>query len=614
MSTLVRLILFAGLAGNLVSAVSAQETHRAGTDWWSLQKIVRPEAPTVKQREWVRNPIDAFVLAKLEAKVLSPAIPADRKTWARRVTFDLTGLPPTPKEIDDFVNDRSVDAFDKLVDRLLASPAYGERWGRHWLDAVRFSESHGFEYDRLRENAWHYRDYVIKAFNDDKPYALFVQEQIAGDVLTPVTKDGITATGFLVAGPWDQAGHGSASPTVRGRAREDELEEMLGTVGQTFLGLTVNCARCHDHKFDPLLARDYYRLKAVFEGVYHGDRTLTTRDEAPAEVKTFAAVIQKPGPTYLLKRGDLEMKAELVTAGPPPSVKGPPADFNLAADAAEGEGRRQFAAWVVHHDNPLVWRVMANRVWQHHFGQGIVRTPNDFGFNGDRPTHPELLDWLAFTFREQGGSIKKLHRLIVLSAAYRQSAAFNPQAAEVDADNRLLWRFAPRRLEAEAVRDAMLSVSGRLNPQMGGPSFRPFKISLFNSAFYHLLEIDSAEFNRRSIYRMNVNSARDPVLETLDCPDPSVKTPQRATTTTPLQALALMNNSFIQRQAIAFADRIRKEAGDTLEAQIDLAYRLAFGRLATKNERQHASEVAKEHGMRAVCWAILNSSEFVYIR
>ena len=279
---------------------------------------------------------------------------------------------------------------------------------------------------------------------------------------------------------------------------------MLGTVGQTFLGLTVNCARCHDHKFDPFLSRDYYRLKAVFEGVYHGNR----KTPPPTPFDVFAATIKNPGPTHVLTRGESDKKAEIVTAGPPASIKGPPAEFGLAAEAAEGERRRQFAAWVIHRDNPLTWRMMANRIWQHHFGDGIVRTPNDFGFNGERPTHPELLDWLAFTFRENGGSIKKLHRLILLSNSYQQAATFNPKAAASDADNRLLWRCSPRRLEAEAVRDAMLAISGQLNDRLGGESFRPFKVESFNSAFYNLLDIDSPEFNRRSVYRMNVNSAR----------------------------------------------------------------------------------------------------------
>ena len=879
-------------------SVRAEEPRRAGPDWWSLQKITKTEPPKVRKVGLATNPIDAFILAKLEAKGIPLAPSADPITLIRRVTFDLTGLPPTPAAIDLFLERSSAKpqaAYEELVDRLLASPHYGERWGRHWLDAVRFAESHGFEYDRIRDNAWRYRDYVIKSFNDDKPYSEFVKEQIAGDVLPTSSRDGLIATGFLVAGPWDQAGAGASSLSIRTKVREDELEEMLGTVGQTFLGLTINCARCHDHKFDPLSARDYYRMKAIFDGVYHGDRLLfapaelktrqeeiakhqarieelqrriveiekrgrakVTRKEeakdlprpisrwtfegdardpignlhgtlqggatiaggrlildgkgafvetatlehdlsektleawvllanidqrgggvisvetnnggsfdaivigekapgkwiagsngftrtrelvggtekpgelahiaiaystdgrislyrngepygesyvpmsklltfkaresrilfgkrhtgggnalltgaieearlydralsveeirgsfkagvdrvshqqllmalseedrrefaklevdltalraklpaAPTGVMTYAATIKTPGSTHLLKRGDPELKVEVVTAAPPVAVKGPVA-FDMKEDAAEGERRLKFAEWVAHPDNPLTWRVMANRIWQHHLGEGIVRSPNDFGFNGERPTQPELLDWLAFALRENGGSAKKLHRLILLSSTYRQASTFNATAAELDSENRLLWRFAPRRLEAEAVRDAMLAISGQLNPQVGGPGYRPFKIESFNSAFYNLIDVDTPDFNRRSVYRINVNSAKDPLLDVLDCPDPSVKTPRRLTTTTPLQALTLMNNSFVQRQSRVFAERIKKEAGDDVNAQIALAYRYALARKPTPAELERMAVVVKENGLRAACWAFLNSSEFVYTR
>ena len=266
--------------GAVWEGVVAKEEQRAGADWWALQKLKRPEPPAVKNKNWVRNPIDSFVLAALEARGLRPTPPADKATLLRRVTFDLIGLPPTPEEIDAFLKDESPDAYEKVVDRLLASPHYGERWARHWLDVARFSESQGFEYDRIRDHAWRYRDYVVQSLNDDKPYPQFVKEQIAGDVLEPVTADGIVATGFLTAGPWDEAGNGSASTLLRARIREEELEEMLGTVGQTFMGLTVNCARCHDHKFDPIPQKDYYRLKAVFEGVRYGNRPLPLAQSA----------------------------------------------------------------------------------------------------------------------------------------------------------------------------------------------------------------------------------------------------------------------------------------------------------------------------------------------
>lgn len=886
----------------LTALASAAEPKRAGPDWWSLQPL-RSNVPAQIDAS-AGNPIDAFIQARLASAKLKPSEPADRLTLIRRITFDLTGLPPTAAEIDVFVSDESPNAYEKLIDRQLASPTYGERWARHWLDAVRYSESHGFEYDRLRDNAWHYRDYVVASLNADKPYAEFVREQIAGDVVPGAGRDGVIATGMLVSGPYDQAGLSSASAVIRAKAREDELEDMLGAVAQTYLGVTLNCARCHDHKFDPYTARDYYRLKAIFDGVLPGDRSVgspavaggrgptpealnrklaelreraskleadarrqllakrgpaiknenslakpfarwtfdtdgrdsigilhaelkdgakiangklivdgkkafaatppldrdltaktleawvelptlkqggggvigvqslggatfdaivyaereplrwmagsngfvRTRTVAgseetakPAEVihvaiayasdgritvyrngrpygqsytpegsnapvsysaknsqvvfgmrhtgggnaflqgaidearlydfalspeqvlasfkagidrisleelraamsetdraahqaaeneiarvesqlvdlrrtsLTYAANPKQPGPTHLLKRGDVEKPGELMTPGSPAAVKGlPPVD--LPADSLEADRRRAFAEWVIHPDNPLTWRVIVNRIWQHHFGDGLVRTPNDFGFNGERPTHPELLDWLAFAFRESGGSMKALHRLILTSETYRQASALNTRAAEIDADNRLLWRFAPRRLEAEAVRDAMLSASGKLNREAGGPSFRPFKIETFNSAFYIAFDEDRPDFNRRSVYRMNVTSARDPVLDVLDCPDPSVKTPRRTATTTPLQALTLMNNPFTNRLARSFAERVKREAGEDEEEQVKLAYRLALGRGPTIAERNRAVAAAKDSGLDVLCWALFNSSEFAYVK
>ena len=886
------------------AGVLKKEEQRAGPDWWALQKLTRPELPAVKDKEWVRNPIDAFVLASLESRGLRPTPTADKATLIRRVTFDLIGLPPTPEEIDAFLKDESPGAYEKVVDRLLASPHYGERWARHWLDVARYSESQGFEYDRIRDHAWRYRDYVVQSFNDDKPYPQFVKEQIAGDVLAPDTPAGIVATGFLTAGPWDEAGNGSVSTLLKARIREEELEDVIGTVGQTFLGLTVNCARCHDHKFDPISQKDYYRLKAAFAGVRYGNRPLLTpaqtreHDEeiarinrrigeigarlaaleqagrakalrdipspsaveglpkpmarwtfevdardvigglegelkggavvengrlrldgkdaflqtaplplevrektleawvspanltqrgggvlslenkdghafdaivfgervagrwmagsesfrrthdldpaaetvkpgdlvhvavvyaadnsvavyrngepyappytpngADATLRTYAAgesvvllglrhtgagngffagevaearlydkalsaaevsasfkagftkasaeqiaraltpekrqerdrltqelakerdglkaavpplawcaVPAQPPPTYVLKRGDVEKPGDLVTAGGLSAVQGPSPDFGLATDAPEGERRARLAEWLASPDNPLTARVMVNRVWHYHFGRGIVATPNDFGFNGERPTHPELLDWLASEFIARGWSIKKLHKILVTSAAYRQGSAYDAKAVDQDADDRYLWRFAPRRLEGEAVRDAMLSVAGQLNEQVGGPSFRPFTVTVFNSAFYTLTDPPEVEYNRRTLYRINVESAKSPLLESFDCPDPSTKTPRRAVTTTPLQALALMNNSFVLRQARFFGERVRKEAGDDAEAQVRQAYRRAFGRPPTREEVERAVPLARDHGPEALCWVLLNASEFLYLR
>jgi hypothetical protein len=319
---------------------------------------------------------------------------------------------------------------------------------------------------------------------------------------------------------------------------------------------------------------------------------------------TYAANPKQPGATHLLNRGDFEKPGQLVTAGSPANVKGPPA-VDLEAGVPEADRRRALAVWMAHPDNPLTWRIIVNRVWQHHFGEGLVRTPNDFGFNGDRPTHPELLDWLAATFRDSGGRFKALHRLIVTSETYRQASTFDAKAADADAENRLLWRYSPRRLEAEAIRDAMLSAAGKLNREAGGPSFRPFRIETFNSAFYIPIDADRPDFNRRAVYRMNVTSARDPVLDVLDCPDPSVKTPRRNATTTPLQALTMMNSAFTNRLVNAFAERVAKDSNP-----VALAYRLALGRTPTDAEVARA----KKAGVRALCWALLNSSEFAYLK
>jgi hypothetical protein len=330
--------------------------------------------------------------------------------------------------------------------------------------------------------------------------------------------------------------------------------------------------------------------------------------------QVYGANPRQPEPTFVLLRGDVEKKGEQVSAGGLSCVVASASDLALAADSPESERRRRFADWVSGPQNPLTSRVMVNRVWHYHFGRGIVGTPNDFGFNGDRPSHPELLDWLATEFIAHGWSVKQLHRHIMLSNTYCQSSQFNPAAAAIDADNRLLWRYSPRRLEGEAVRDAMLAVSGQINYAAGGPGFRPFELKIFNSHFYNLTDSIGAEFNRRTIYRINVNSAKDPLLESMDCPDPSTKTPKRSVTTTPIQALGLMNNSFVQRQARLLADRVKAEDPDEPSRQIARAYRLAFGRVPLESELERATVLVREEGMSSLCWVLLNASEFVYVR
>lgn len=570
---------------------------------WSFQPLQAAVPPTPG------HPIDTFIRAALASKGLELSPPAPPTELVRRLYFDLIGLPPTPADVDRYLSDLSPDRYERLVDQLLSSPRYGERWGRHWLDLARFSESTGFEYDRLRENAWYYRDYVIRSFNEDKPYDQFIREQVAGDVLEPLTTDGIIAPSLLVCGAYDQAGNAQANATQRAITREEEMEDLLSVVGQTFLGLTVNCARCHDHKFDPIPQRDYYRLKSVFDGVKHGERPVSK--DGPV---AYTGVRVQPSPTHRLKRGDVKSPEEIVSPAALSAITTISNQWGLSPDAPEGTRRLRFAEWLTDPLNPLPARVMVNRLWQFHFGNGLVATPSDFGLNGARPSHPELLDWLAATFIQSGWSLKTMHRWMVTSSAYRQSSRANPDALRLDADDQYLWRFPPRRLEAEVVRDAMLAVSGELNLEAGGPSFRPFTTTDFNATFYFPFDRGEAEFNRRTVYRMNVNSGKDPFLDAFDCPDPSVKTPRRTVTTTPLQALSLMNGDFVLRQAQRLAQRAELMANGGGKNAIRAAYRIALGRVPSALESNRASEAVRQRGLPEFCWALLNSTEFIYVQ
>jgi hypothetical protein len=868
--------------------------RRAGYDWWALQPVRRPPAPAVRDAAWGRTPIDAFVLSRLEARGLHPAPEADRRTLIRRLSFDLLGLPPSPEEVDAFVRDASPGAYERLVDRYLASPQYGVRWARHWLDVVRFGESNGFEFDEFRSAAWPYRDWVVDALNADLPYDQFARLQLAGDVLRPDDPDAIRATGFLVAGAYDTVGQTQQSQAMRRVVRQDELEDLVGIVGQAFLGLTVHCARCHDHKFDPVRQADYYRLTAALGGVRHGERTLPlpppqaadarrrldrlegeladlegaarfeilaerrarqarapvplaawdfaerARDQrgeldatlrpgarlvraglkvdgdptsyaatvplahdlkaktleawvtlknltqqgggvvalqsldgetfdalvfgerepgrwmagseefrrtqsfrgpaeteaagrpvhlaltyaedgtitayrdgrvygtpykapgvvtfkagraevlfglrhapaggnrllagvihrarlydralTPAEVAesaaagaaiaplaiaarlspeaqvrqaqllvdirkleadlagadrpVYAVTPRQPEVARVLVRGNPQQPAEVVSAGGVAALAGSSAEFGLPPDAPEAERRRRLAAWVTDRRNPLFARVIVNRLWHYHFGVGLVDTPNDFGFNGGRPSHPELLDWLAAELAERGFSLKAVHRVIVLSATYRQSSRWNEAAARVDAGDRLLWRKAPLRLEAEMVRDTILSVSGRLNQRMGGPSFQDFVVRNAPGTpanLYTPADPTGWEFDRRTLYRAWARAGRSRLLDALDCPDPAATAPSRAVTTTPLQALALMNNALILREAQQFAGRLAREAGPDVDAQVRRAYLLALGRPPDNDELARAGEVVRRHGLAVLPRALFNSSEFLFV-
>ena len=866
---------------------------RAGRDWWSLQPL-KPVADGVS--------IDHFVLKRLSDAGLQPAHKADPRTLIRRLYFDLTGLPPSPEEVQSFENDPSPEAWNKLIEKLLASHRYGERWGRHWLDVVRFGESDGFERNNPRRNSWPYRDWVINAFNNDLPYDQFVRMQLIGDKLVGGV-EGAAATGFWVAGVHNTVVGGSRRMKLL--ARQDELEEVLATVGQTFVGLTVNCARCHDHKFDPISQKEFYRLSSAISGLGYGEReeqsaeaaeqlkdteaklsvvteqlnaidsvarkaiiearekgdarepelpkafarwefdsdlrdsignlhgqfmsgaklkngalivdgkswvqtaplaknigektleawvqldnltqrgggviSIEKRDgvifdaivfgereagqwmagsngfvrtdsfQAPQETEAnsrpvhMAIVYQKDGTitayrngvpygrsirkaglqtfnagdteivfglrhkppggnrqlsakilsaalydralspgeiaatagnpsawvpgeqivewlpeakrkersrlktqvtalnqkresqarlarqriytltpgggavTNVLLRGDPDKVGDQVTPGAVGAVSGVDADFGLAANAPEADRRRQLADWITSHNNPLFARVIVNRIWHYHFGTGIVDTPNDLGFNGGRPSHPELLEFLAAWFRNNGYSIKKLHRLILTSSTWQQAgyihvAPGQKDPASVDAANRLLWRMTPRRLEAESIRDAMLAISGTINLQMGGPSFEDVKVTANNGTNYYTAKaVDGPQFNRRTVYRFNPRGGRSALLDTFDCPDPAATAPRRAVTTTPLQALSLLNNSFVLKTADEFAARVAKSSPQNVAAQVKTAWQLAVGRLPTDEESQLSQKLVMAHGLPALCRGLFNINEFVVI-
>ncbi len=605
--------------------VTLRDRSDSAEKWWSLQPLTRPAIPVVQTPSWVRNPVDAFILHRLEQQGMKPSAEADRRTLIRRLSFDLLGLPPTPAEIDAFVRDRSPDAYEKLVNRMLASPHYGERWTRHWLDVVHYGDTHGYDKDKVRPNAWPYRDYLIRAFNDDRPYSRFIKEQIAGDVFYPDTPDGIVGLGFLAAGPWDFVGQvelreGTLDKKI---TRNLDRDDMVATVMNTFASLTVQCARCHDHKFDPIAQDDYYSLQAVFAAVDRADRPY--KDAAGRSGLVYAAATQfapagtftptngKPRPIHLLKRGSEKNPVREVGPGTVACVAGLPSRFPLAGKP-EGERRAALANWIIDERNPLTWRSIVNRVWLYHFGQGLVDTPNDFGRMGGKPSHPELLDWLAVEFRDSGQSLKRLHRLIVTSSTYRQTSIDNTAYARIDGGNRLLWRTNRRRLDAESIRDAVLAISGKLDPRMYGPGFRTFGFLDDHSPHYKYEEHnpDDPAGQRRSVYRFLVRSVPDPFMETLDCPDPSLRVEKRNESLTALQALALLNDKFMLRMAEHFAGRVEKRSDD-LPGQVAAAYRLALGRRPTTEERRVLLNYARKHGLANTCRLILNTNEFSFI-
>jgi Protein of unknown function (DUF1553)/Protein of unknown function (DUF1549) len=813
--------------------------RRAGKDWWSLRPIrtMLPPGSSGSDAAWIKTPIDAFILAGLKSRRLTASPQADAAALIRRVTFDLTGLPPSPLEVEAFVADNDARAYERLVDRLLASPHYGERWGRHWLDVVRFGESQGYETNLPRPSAWPYRDYVIRALNRDTAFPQFVFEQLAGET----HGDWLTqaATGFLVGGAHDVVGNQTVEGTLQQRA--DDLDDMITATGTAFLGLTIQCARCHDHKFDPIRQTDYYGLQAVFAGVNHAERELAAPDsaarrreaalvasalaeiegriddreplaqpgrDAPARpmvnprrnverfapvpasrvrltifathdttepcldevevysvardggwprpnvalaaaggkamasseypgaaihkiahlndgqlgnshswisrapgkgtitiewpapatidrvvwgrdregaysdrlateyylevalepgkwqvvassldraryapgaaartadstagqpvglareqaelkaqqaklrarlselgttIKVYAGSFTDPGPTHLLVRGDptrkgAEVRPSGVTAVSPALV--------LDSRAKEAERRTALARWIAHPSNPLAARVMVNRIWQYHFGRGIVATPSDFGFNGAVPSHPELLDWLASRYVAGGWQMKPIHHLIVTSAVYRQSSRRDEAAAGIDRDNVLLWRMTPRRLEAESIHDAILSTSGRLDTRMGGPGYSIWEPNSNYVAVYKPRDSLGTDAFRRMVYQFKPRSQPDPIFGAFDCPDAALVAPRRNVSTTALQALNLLNSRFVLQQAAYFAERLEREAGRDPAREAERGFALAFGRPPTALERDAAVSLITTHGAAAFCRALYNANEFLYV-
>jgi hypothetical protein len=593
-----------------------QSTDSASVAWWSLAKLSRPPIPAVRNQTWVQNPIDAFIWAGLESKGMKPAPGADKRTLIRRVTYDLIGVPPTPEEVDAFVRDQSPEAYSRLVERLLASPHYGERWGRHWLDVVHYGDTHGYDKDKRRDHAWPYRDYVIRAFNSDKPHDRFIKEQLAGDMLFPNDPQATIATGFIAAGPWDFVGHVElVEGTVeKEKTRVLDRDDMVGNTITTFLSLTIQCARCHDHKFDPIPKKEYYQLQAVFAGVNRGDRPMSTT-KGPNKEVAYGIVSHSPRPIYDLHRGDVQQRRELLQPGVLSCVAGMSVEPGAFDANQESQRRAKLAEWIASRNNPLTWRSIVNRVWHYHFGRGIVDTPNDFGRNGSSPSHPELLDWLASEFRDSGQSIKALHRLIVLSATYQQSSRNNPTWARVDADNRYLWRMNRTRLDAESIRDSILTVSGKLKRTMGGPGFELFRFKDDHSPTYDHSDPDKADGPgtwRRTVYRFTVRSVPNPFLECMDCADPNLNTPVRNTTLTALQALALLNDAFVIKHARFLDERLRS-LRPTIDGQIERAYQLILGRSPNAEEIQAIQHYALKHGTVSAWRILFNTNEFVFV-
>ena len=591
--------------------------------------------PAGTNAAWARNDVDRFILAALEAKGLRPSPEASRQTLIRRVTFDLIGLPPTPEEVESFVRDTSPQAWERVVDRLLASPHYGERWGRHWLDLARYADSSGFHNDLDRPHAWRYRDYVIRSFNEDKPYARFIAEQLAGDEVPGADEETLVATGFCRNGPSNDDNMGNNKEQYR----LDELDDVIATTSTVFLGLTVGCARCHDHKHDPITSADYYSLLAVFNGtVKHGVPKESDEKDKAKEVVKLQALIEtkaKVPPTYLLRRGSLQNKGPEVPPAAPLVLVSNPLRFPEPETDAKSSGRRRtLAEWIAAPENPLTWRVLANRIWQHHFGRGLVATPSNFGFNGARPTHPELLDYLAARLASDGGRWKPLHKLLLMSATYRQASQPNELGQRIDPENAFLWRASRQRLEAEALRDSILAVSGKLNPQLGGPGIKPrIRADLLTASQRNKWPVLTSEGPaqwRRSVYIYAKRQLLMPMMELFDAPTTTDSCAERMQSVVPTQALVLMNDEFVEDHAGFLALRAVAEAGEHLSHVIERMQSLALAKPAGPERLKQAvafvearkavyakvpspTNLPRQRALTDLAHVMFNSSEFIYI-
>lgn len=616
-------------SGRVLDPYESTTDVRGGRDWWSLQPVVRPAVPRL-----AKHPVDAFIAAKLAKESMVSAVRADRRTLVRRAYFDLTGLPPTPEQVEQFIRDPAPDAWPRLIDRLLASPRHGEHWARYWLDLVRFAETDGYERDKLKPNIWRYRDWVINAFNSDMPYTQFVAEQLAGDEVPNRTEQSVVATGMIRAGTWND------EPNDPNDYLYTRLEDMVHTTTSAFLGLTVKCARCHEHKFDPIPQNDYYRIASFFWAGHMGQANQggPTTKALGYEAYGWTDKSSNPPPIRLLLNGERHKPGPEIAPGFLSAVNALDKPLAPPPPGSKTTQRRlQFARWITNEQNPLTARVMVNRLWLQHFGQGLVRSPNNFGFKGELPTHPGLLDWLASEFMRPtvdagpAWTLKRIHKLIMTSSTYRQRSVHphETQYSQRDFLNRNLWKFNRRRISSESLRDAMLAVGGRLNMRMGGPSFYPgMSAEALEGLSRKAGDWKSSpadERSRRSIYMMTKRSRLLPLMTTFDFSDTTASCGQRDVTTVAPQALALLNNQFTHAQSEALAKRLAGHAAGTVE-QVKLAWQLAFGRNPSDGELGQAENHLHEQrqhfdgrnnpghlALASLCHVLLNCNEFIYV-